>query len=77
MWQEINVEGQACHWWQDLDERMITAMTLLVLLAVLSTVVWGYALVHVLRHDPRSHGFAPPRSHHAEHAPRAWYDTAA
>ncbi|HET9421062.1 MAG TPA: hypothetical protein VFO49_07990 [Nocardioides sp.] len=33
-WQKINGECHFCHWWQKLKQRMITAMTFLLILLV-------------------------------------------
>ena len=74
MWQEINAQWHCCHWWQRIGERRITAMTALVILALFSTFVLAYAVVHVLRHDPRRADLPGPRSHHHQDAPASWYD---
>lgn len=49
-------------------------MTALVILALFSTFVLAYAVVHVLRHDPRRADLPGPRSHHHQDAPASWYD---
>jgi hypothetical protein len=48
-WQEINARRHFCHSWQDLHERMIAAMTVLLLLIVLAVAFAG--LADWARHD--------------------------
>ncbi len=55
MWQKINEPRRFCHWWHDHDERMITAMTLMMILLALSVLVLVEALV--VAHD----GHGPDR----------------
>ncbi|WP_157210253.1 hypothetical protein [Nocardioides aequoreus] len=49
-------------------------MTVLVILALVSTVLLTYGVVHALRHDPRRPDLTPPRSHHHDAPPEPWYD---
>jgi heme A synthase len=46
VWQEIDAECLSCHSWQEMNERMITAMTGILLLAALFVLLVRYA-----RHD--------------------------
>ena len=55
-WQEINQDCHSCHWWQELNGRMITAMNTIIALLVLAAVV--ALLVSYARHDR----FAGPAS---------------
>lgn len=49
MWQEINAGRLFCHWWQDLYESRLTAMTTMIFLLL---VIGGFAaLVRSARHD--------------------------
>jgi hypothetical protein len=60
VWQELVGSCQSCHWWQDVIQRIVSAMTLLLVLlavAVATELVAGLRLV--LRDRP----FAPPASH--------------
>ncbi|WP_141013738.1 hypothetical protein [Nocardioides sambongensis] len=63
-WQQINGGRHSCHFWQIFDRRMITAMTLLLLLLGLAVVAG--TLQMVLR-DARPH-VTPPASHTADPA---------
>jgi hypothetical protein len=49
-WQEIDGSCQSCHSWQDLDARMITAMTVLL---ILSAIVLVATIVLTTIFDPR------------------------
>jgi hypothetical protein len=76
-WQKIDGAGQICHWWQDQEQRRISAMdttTALILLMVIgaSTFLLS-ALATVVRSDGRLTAFGrlyhrpaarAPRSHH-------------
>jgi hypothetical protein len=60
VWQEVDGTCQSCHWWQDVIQRIVPAMTLLLLvlaIAVTTELVAGLRLV--LRDRPLS----PPASH--------------
>ncbi len=48
-------------------------MTALLILALVSTALLTYAVVHALRHDPRRPDLTP-RSHHHDAPPAPWYD---
>jgi hypothetical protein len=56
VWQEINQYCHSCHWWQEVNERMIAAMNTIIALLVLTAVV--SLLVSYARHDR----FAGPAS---------------
>jgi hypothetical protein len=60
MWQEIDGLRLVCHLWQDLYERMIDAMTVLITLLLLAAVF--APLARFARHDR----FAGPRTQHLE-----------
>jgi hypothetical protein len=40
-WQDLDALGRFCHWWQDLDERRINAMGILILTLVIASLVLG------------------------------------
>jgi hypothetical protein len=72
-WQEIDGRCHFRHWWQYLDERRITAMTLLTLILTaiaLTALAWGaHYLYDLLVNDGSGHPsphHAPPRSHPAD-----------
>ena len=67
LWQEVYCDCHFCHWWPNIDGRIVTAMTtLLVLLAVIAGVAIVAALRDVLFHDG-SHSFRqPPTSHYPD-----------
>jgi hypothetical protein len=48
-WQEINYYWHSCHWWQEVNARMISAMTTILILTVLFIAL--AALVDYARHD--------------------------
>jgi hypothetical protein len=54
LWQKINGRWLFCHSWQDHEWRMITAMTILLLILLVAAFV---GLTDWARHD----GFAGPR----------------
>lgn len=53
MWQEIEDMRHTCHWWQERDQRRITAMTeiLTAALALVALLVGLAALVRFARRD--------------------------
>jgi hypothetical protein len=60
VWQELEGGCQSCHWWQDVIQRIVPAMTILLLVlavAVTTELVAGLRLI--LRDRP----LAPPASH--------------
>lgn len=78
MWQEFEQRRHICHSWQDRDQRMISVMTLmLILLAVAVALI--VTTIRSVRHDAPS---ARPRSHRVDTdfvapANRTSYDRAA
>jgi hypothetical protein len=64
MWQKINVVWHYCHSWQDHARSMITAMTTILLLALVVAAILGIAAATVrsITHDGRGSA-RPPRSH--------------
>jgi len=69
-WQKINATWQVCHWWHDINETRITAMTYLLIAAATAFAAW--LAVHVVA-VIRSDGFGyrpPPRSQYDEEMPR-------
>ena len=71
-WQEMGERGQDCHWWQQIYDDTVTAMTLSLtsfwlLVAVLLVLAALVATVRTTRHDRSTR---PPGS------PRDWRDDA-
>ena len=67
MWQKENPNRQFCHSWRNFAERMVTDMTILLLLAFVSTVV-----VALERHHRRT--WALPRAPHGADSTIAFID---
>lgn len=61
-WQKINVEWHSCHSWQEPDQRMITAMTFLILFLVVAALM-SVETLRLVFHDGRGPG-RPPQSHY-------------
>jgi hypothetical protein len=53
LWQEIEGKGHFCHWWQDSNQRRITAMTdiLTTAIAVVALLAGFAALILFTRRD--------------------------
>jgi hypothetical protein len=60
MWQEIDSGRHYCHWWQDLDRSSITAMSLLLIVLVLSLAAIAWSVRAIFHDGPSAR---PPRSH--------------
>jgi hypothetical protein len=41
-WQKINEPRHFCHWWQNIDQRTLPAMTIFLLLVLLALAVAGF-----------------------------------
>jgi hypothetical protein len=68
VWQKINGWCLFCHWWHDLDRRMISDMnTVLLLLLAIALVVNAVYVINLIAHDggTRPRG-TPPRSHYGD-----------
>jgi hypothetical protein len=66
LWQKIDGRCQACHWWQESDERMITAMTEILIIALL---ILAVAVVLTTIRDIHDDGYGrrpPPPSRHPD-----------
>jgi hypothetical protein len=61
-WQKIDAQWLVCHWWQDLCQGRITAMTtILTLLALAALVVGLVGLTRYVRGDTLAAGHYVPR----------------
>ena len=75
-WQKINDRCHSCHWWQESNERRLSAMNelILILLATVATaaLVWGViALFDFIARD--GYGVRPaPRSHQQDVDADTW-----
>jgi hypothetical protein len=49
MWRKIDVRRLLCHWWQVLDERMITAMDIII--GIIALTIMFAALYAWASHD--------------------------
>ncbi|SKC35530.1 hypothetical protein SAMN04324258_0163 [Krasilnikoviella flava] len=61
-WREVDASWHFCHSWQKCNARMITAMTLLLILALLLVAAYAATLVRTVRRDGLGTR-RPPRSH--------------
>ena len=76
-WQKINAHCLFCHWWQDLHDGRISAMTTETIILLIAALASLAALAETVReafHDgPAAQG--PPRSHHDDRQfapPSSW-----
>jgi hypothetical protein len=76
-WQDFEGRCQFCHSWHEFDERMITAMNIVIALLVIAfTAALLWKLVKDIAADGRGHR-PPPRSHLSDlevGGPRWWID---
>jgi hypothetical protein len=53
-WQDFDEQGQICHWWQELDERKLYDMDIIIALVIVGLIAWG--LERNRRHDSQPRG---------------------